>query len=80
MLVYIIVMLSADLLSIQAHTPSPEPKQYEKKQWDWYNQDDMVIRDGPQGKVWFRFLKESIYSMLLTQRIWCIPHRILLSP
>ncbi|XP_027048142.1 uncharacterized protein LOC113675743 isoform X6 [Pocillopora damicornis] len=37
-----------DLLSIQAHTPSPEPKQYEKKQWDWYNQDDMVIRDGPQ--------------------------------
>ena len=51
MLVYIIVMLSADLLSIQAHTPSPEPKQYEKKQWDWYNQDDMVIRDGPQGKV-----------------------------
>lgn len=51
MLVYIIVMLSADLLSIQAHTPSPVPKQYEKKQWDWYNQDDMVIRDGPQGKV-----------------------------
>ncbi|XP_022793650.1 uncharacterized protein LOC111332557 isoform X6 [Stylophora pistillata] len=37
-----------DLLTVQAHTPSPEPKQYEKKQWDWYNQDDMVIKDGPE--------------------------------
>ncbi|XP_020609428.1 uncharacterized protein LOC110048011 [Orbicella faveolata] len=37
-----------DLLTIEDHTPSPEPLKYEKKGGDWYNQDDMVIKDGPQ--------------------------------
>ncbi|XP_078345355.1 uncharacterized protein LOC144630857 isoform X19 [Oculina patagonica] len=37
-----------DLLTVEDHTPSPEPLKYEKKGGDWYNQDDMVIKDGPQ--------------------------------
>lgn len=59
------VTLFADLLTVQGHTPSPEPKQYEKKQWDWYNQDDMVIKDGPEGNIWFRSRKESDYAWSL---------------
>lgn len=43
------MVLFADLFAIEAHTPSPEPRKYEKKGGDWYNQDDMVIKDGPQG-------------------------------
>jgi len=42
-----------DLLTIEDHTPSPEPLKYEKKGGDWYNQDDMVIKDGPQGEEKF---------------------------
>ena len=29
----------ADLLTIQPHTPSPEPKKYQRNGGDWYNQD-----------------------------------------
>lgn len=44
------LLLFLDLLTIEDHTPSPEPLKYEKKGGDWYNQDDMVIKDGPQGE------------------------------
>ena len=46
----VILLLFSDLLTIEDHTPSPEPLKYEKKGGDWYNQDDMVIKDGPQGE------------------------------
>jgi len=36
------------LLTVEDHIPSPEPQKYEKKGGEWYNQDDMVIKDGPQ--------------------------------
>ena len=39
-----------DLLTVKDHIPSPEPQKYEKKGGQWYNQDDMVIKNGPQGK------------------------------
>lgn len=29
----------ADLLTMEAHTPSPKPQRYQKKGGDWYNQD-----------------------------------------
>jgi len=29
--------LVADLLRIEPHTPSPEPRRYEKNGGDWYN-------------------------------------------
>ena len=44
------LLLFPDLLTIEDHTPSPEPLKYDKKGGDWYNQDDMVIKDGPQGE------------------------------
>ncbi|XP_073230892.1 uncharacterized protein [Porites lutea] len=37
-----------DLLTVKDHIPSPEPQKYEKKGGEWYNQDDMVIKNGPQ--------------------------------
>ena len=39
------------LLTVEDHIPSPEPQKYEKKGGEWYNQDDMVIKDGPQGEA-----------------------------
>ncbi|XP_068688838.1 uncharacterized protein [Montipora foliosa] len=37
-----------DLLIVEDHSPSPEPQKYKKYGGEWYNQDDMVIKDGPQ--------------------------------
>ncbi|CAH3128325.1 unnamed protein product [Porites lobata] len=37
-----------DLLTVKDYIPSPEPQKYEKKGGEWYNQDDMVIKNGPQ--------------------------------
>lgn len=48
-------MISSDLLIVMDHTPSPEPQKYQKKGGEWYNQDDMVIKDGPQGEACMEF-------------------------
>ena len=45
------LFLFSDLLIVEDHTPSPEPQKYKKYGGEWYNQDDMVIKDGPQGKI-----------------------------
>lgn len=34
-------ILVTDLLTMEAHTPSPEPQRYQKKGGDWYNQDNL---------------------------------------
>ncbi|XP_015769405.1 PREDICTED: uncharacterized protein LOC107347927 [Acropora digitifera] len=41
----------SDLLIVEDHVPSPEPQKYRKSGGEWYNQDDMVIKDGPQGTL-----------------------------
>lgn len=42
-------VLWTDLLSSESHTPSPEPKRYEKKGGEWYTQDN-VDGNSPKGK------------------------------
>lgn len=53
--VFIFYLLSlgffSDLFTVTDHVPSPEPLKYKKTGGEWYNQDDMVIKDGPQGKA-----------------------------
>ena len=41
----------SDLLTVTDHVSSPKPLKYKKIGGEWYNQDDMVIKDGPQGKA-----------------------------
>ena len=38
-LLYTRAFFLADLLTMEAHTPSPKPQRYQKKGGDWYNQD-----------------------------------------
>ena len=39
-----------DLLTIEPHTPTPEPMGYEKKDGQWYTHDGVDVKDTQQRK------------------------------
>ena len=49
------VVLS-DLLTIDPHTPTPEPVRYDKKDGKWYTHDGVDVQDTQQRKGVFLFL------------------------
>ena len=39
-----------DLLTIEPHTPTPEPVRYDKKDGQWYTHDGVDVKDTQQRK------------------------------
>lgn len=39
-----------DLLTVEPHTPTPEPVRYDKTDGQWYNHDGVDINDTQQRK------------------------------
>lgn len=39
-----------DLLTVEPHTPTPEPVRYDKTDGQWYNHDGVDIKDTQQRK------------------------------
>jgi len=39
-----------DLLTIEPHTPTPEPVRYDKQDGQWYTHDGVDVRDTQQRK------------------------------
>lgn len=39
-----------DLLTIEPHTPNPEPVRYDKKDGQWYTHDGVDVKDTQQRK------------------------------
>lgn len=39
-----------DLLTIEPHTPTPEPVRYDKKDGQWYTHDGVDVEDTQQRK------------------------------
>jgi len=42
-----------DLLTIEPHTPTPEPAKYDKKDGQWYTHDGVDVKDTQQRRGWF---------------------------
>ena len=42
-----------DLLTIEHHTPTPEPVKYDKKDGQWYTHDGVDVKDTQQRRGWF---------------------------
>ena len=55
-----------DLLTIQAHTPTPEPVKYDKTDGQWYTHDGLDVKDTQQRRGWFT---EQKVNMLFYQCI-----------
>ena len=45
----------SDLLTIDPHTPTPEPVKYDKKDGEWYTHDGVDVKDTQQRKGNFLF-------------------------
>ena len=39
-----------DLLTVEPHTPTPEPVQYDKKDGQWYGHDGVDVKDTQERK------------------------------
>lgn len=50
-----------DLLTIDPHTPTPEPVKYDKTDGQWYTHDGVDVKDTQQRKGNFQFFF-SIFS------------------
>ena len=41
---------TAELLTVQPHTPTPEPVTYDKTDGQWYTHDGVDVKDSQQRK------------------------------
>ena len=41
---------SADLLTVEPHTPTPEPEKYDKKDGQWYTHDGVDVKETQSRK------------------------------
>ena len=44
----------ADLLTVDPHTPTPEPVKYDKTDGQWYTHDGVDVKDTQQRKGEFK--------------------------
>jgi len=64
-----------DLLTIEPHSPTPEPVKYNKEDGQWYTHDGVDVKDTQQRKGEFNdsekltiLLVHVLYSVLLKQQ------------
>ena len=50
-----------DLLTIEPHTPAPEPVKYNKEDGQWYTHDGVDVKDTQQRKGEFNVEKLTIH-------------------
>lgn len=66
-------MFTADLLTIEPHTPTPEPVKYNKEDGQWYTHDGVDVKDTQQRKGEFKDSLREKPAMKCSCTVQCSP-------
>ena len=61
-----------DLLTVEPHTPTPEPVQYDKKDGQWYGHDGVDVKDTQERKGNRELLRQVYWNELVFPSHKCV--------
>lgn len=61
-----------DLLTVEPHTPTPEPVQFDKKDGQWYGHDGVDVKDTQERKGDRELLRQVYWNELVFPSHKCV--------
>ena len=61
-----------DLLTVEPHTPTPEPVQFDKKDGQWYGHDGVDVKDTQERKGDRELLRQVYWNELVFPSLKCV--------